>query len=122
MSARGQVARANVRDDISMPSALADSVLPLIRTRADLHRWSASNAHASQMYEAVDLLEQAADSGAAPAEVLDVTRRGLESGLKISLRADDSSGIIGDAIRRLYDLHPASRRWRRRRRTGWWTG
>ena len=74
------------------------------------------------MYEAVDLLEQAADSGAAPAEVLDVTRRGLESGLKISLRADDSSGIIGDAIRRLYDLHPASRRWRRRRRTGWWTG
>jgi hypothetical protein len=38
---------------------LADAVLPLIRTRADLSRWSASNAHGRQMHEAVDILEAA---------------------------------------------------------------
>lgn len=34
-------------------SDLADAVLPLVRTRADLHRWSASNAYGSQLHEAV---------------------------------------------------------------------
>ncbi len=38
---------------------LADAVLPLIRTRADLSRWSASNAHGRQMHEAVDNLAAA---------------------------------------------------------------
>lgn len=41
---------------------LADAVLPLIRTRAELYRWSASNAHERQMHEGVDLFEQAARS------------------------------------------------------------
>jgi hypothetical protein len=40
-------------------TTLADAVLPLIRTRADLSRWSASNAHGRQMHEAVDILEAA---------------------------------------------------------------
>jgi hypothetical protein len=85
-------------------SKLADAVLPLIRTRADLHRWSASNAHGSQMHEAVDLLDEAARTGD-PAAVFAVTQRAIASAVKVILRADDSSGIIGDACKRLLDLH-----------------
>lgn len=85
-------------------SELADAVLPLIRTRADLHRWSASNAHGSQMQEAVDLLEEAARTGD-PVVVFSVTQRAIASALKVIMRADDSSGIIGDACQRLLDLH-----------------
>lgn len=86
-------------------SDLADAVLPLIRTRADLHRWSAANAHGRQMHEAVDLLEQAAPTED-PEAVYAVTNKALASATKVIARADDSSGIIGDACRRLLDLHP----------------
>lgn len=85
---------------------LADAVLPLIRTSSDLHRWSASNRHGSQMQDAVDILEQASATGADPTDVLDVTQRAIASSLKIIMRADDSSGIIGAVIHDLLDLHP----------------
>jgi hypothetical protein len=84
---------------------LADAVLPLIRTRADISGWSASNAHGTQMHEAVDILEAAATNGDA-ADVYAVTHQALASAIKVIARADDSSGIIGDACRRLLDLHP----------------
>jgi hypothetical protein len=83
---------------------LADTVLPLIRTRADLQRWSAANAHGTQMHEAVDMLE-AAMSAYAPAELLTVTQKAIASAVTVILRADDSSGSIGDAVRRLLALH-----------------
>lgn len=86
-------------------SDLADAVLPLIRTRADLHRWSASNEHGWQMQQAVTILEQAAETED-PAEVFTVTQKAIASALKVIMRADDSSGIIGDACRSLLDLHP----------------
>lgn len=84
---------------------LADAVLPLMRTRADLHRWSASNDHGRQMHEAVDILELAALTED-PTTVYAVTHKALASAIKVIARADDSSGIIGDACRRLLDLHP----------------
>ena len=83
---------------------LADAVLPLIRTRVDLHRWSAANAHGRQMHDAVDILEDAV--GAEDPAVYAVTHKALASALKVIARADDSSGIIGNACRRLLDLHP----------------
>jgi len=86
-------------------SDLAEVVLPLIRTRGDLHRWSASNEHGSQMQEAVTVLEQAAGTED-PAEVFTVTQKAIASALQVIMRADDSSGIIGDACRSLLDLHP----------------
>jgi hypothetical protein len=86
-------------------SELADAVLPLIRTRADLHRWTAANEHGRQMHGAVTILEDAADTGD-PAVVLAVTQKAIASALKVIMRADDSSGIIGDACRTLLDLHP----------------
>lgn len=85
-------------------TALADEVLPLIRTRADIHSWRASNAHGAQMEVAVGILQEAAAQGD-PAEVFAVTQKAIASALKIIMRADDSSGIIGDAIRELLILH-----------------
>ena len=86
-------------------TSLADTVLPLIRTRADLHRWSAANAHGNDMHEAIDVLE-AARATTDPAEFYTVVHAALASAVKVIARADDSSGIIGDACRRLLDLHP----------------
>jgi tetratricopeptide (TPR) repeat protein len=86
-------------------SDLAEAVLPLIRTRADLSRWSAANEHGRQMHEAVTILRQAADTED-PAVVFSVTQKAIASALKVIMRADDSSGIIGDACRALLDLHP----------------
>jgi hypothetical protein len=85
-------------------SGLAENVLPLIRSRGDLHRWSAANAHGHNMHEAIDILEQ--DATATPAERYTVTHKALASAIKVIARADDSSGIIGDACRRLLELHP----------------
>lgn len=84
---------------------LGDEVLPPIRTRADLHRWSASDSHGRQMHEAIDVLEAGAAT-ADPADVYAVTHKALMSAIKVIARADDSSGIIGDACRRLLALHP----------------
>lgn len=86
-------------------STLADAVLPLIRTRSDLYRYSAANAHGRDMHEAVDILEAAIPT-TDPAEIYAVTHKALASSLKVIARADDSSGIIGDACRRLLELHP----------------
>jgi len=86
---------------------LADTVLPLIRTRADLSRWSTANAHGDQMHAAVDILEAAIPT-ADPAEIYTVTHKALASAIKVIARADDSSGIIGGACRRLLDLHPTA--------------
>jgi len=85
--------------------SLADRVLPLIRSRAELWRWSSANAHGQQMHEAVDILEAAIPS-TDPAEVYSVTHKALASAVKVIARADDSSGIVGDACRRLLSLHP----------------
>ncbi|MEE3755391.1 DUF6880 family protein [Mycobacterium intracellulare] len=86
-------------------SALADTVLPLIRTRADVHRWAAANDHGHRMHAALDILETALPT-ADPAEAYSVTHKALGSAIKVIARADDSSGIIGDACRRLLALHP----------------
>ncbi len=85
-------------------SELADEVLPLVRSRADLWRWRAANEHGRQMHEAVDRLRAAAETHD-PAEVFAVTQKAIASALKVIMRADDSSGIIGDACRQLLDLH-----------------
>ncbi len=86
-------------------STLTDVVLPLIRTRSDLHRYSAANAHGMDMHRAIDVLEAAIPT-TDPGEIYSVTHKALASSLKVIARADDSSGIIGDACRRLLALHP----------------
>lgn len=84
--------------------ALADAVLPLVRTRTDLHRRGAANNYGRGVHHAVALLRKAAQTQPA-ADVLAVTQRALASALKVIARADDSSGIIGDAIKDLLALH-----------------
>jgi hypothetical protein len=86
-------------------SGLADRVLPLIHTRADVYRWAIANDHGHQMHAALDILDAALPT-ADPAEAYSVTYKALSSAIKVIARADDSSGIIGDACRRLLELHP----------------
>jgi hypothetical protein len=81
-----------------------DTVLGLIRTRRDLSRWSAANAHGGQMLEAVELL-RAADDSEAPEALLRIVEKAIGAAVRVILRADDSSGIIGGAIHELLDLH-----------------
>lgn len=54
---------------------------------------------------AIDLLESACPTED-PVEFYKVVHAGLASAVKVIARADDSSGIIGDACRRLLDMHP----------------
>ena len=77
----------------------------MIRTRAELWRWGVSNAHGRDMHDAVDILECATDTHD-PIEVWSVTQKAVASAMKVIARADDSSGIIGNACGRLLDLHP----------------
>jgi len=56
------------------------------------------------MHQAVDLLEAAQDQP--PAERLAVCQKAITSAVAVILKADDSSGIIGNAVRRLLSLHP----------------
>lgn len=90
-----------------MAHSLADTVLPLIRTTADLHRYRAANQHGGQMHDAIDILESAIPS-TDPAEIYTVTHKALASAITVIARADDSAGIIGDACRRLLALHPTT--------------
>jgi hypothetical protein len=94
-------------NEVPTTSELAEAVLPLIRTSADLHRWSAANEHGRRMHRAIDLLEAAFDRGD-PTDVFAVTSKALASAIAIIARADDSSGVIGDACRRLLGLHPVA--------------
>lgn len=95
-------ARSGKNDRVT---SLADAVLPLIRTRSDLYRYSAANAHGRDMHEAIDILEAAIPT-TDPAGIYTVTHKALATSLKVIARADDSAGIIGDACRRLLELHP----------------
>lgn len=95
----------DTRGMASSATDLAQEILPYFRTRnADLWRWRASNEYGSSAHEGVDLLESAAlEFG--PEAVYPVVTKAISSTVTAILHADDSSGIIGDAIRRLLDLH-----------------
>lgn len=84
---------------------LEQDVLALIRTTADLHRWGRANAHGADMHEAIDILEEERPE-TDPARFFRIVQKALMSSLRVIWRADDSSGVIGDAVRRLLDLHP----------------
>jgi hypothetical protein len=86
-------------------TSLADAVLPLIRTRGDLWRWDAADAQGDRMHVGIDILERELPS-ADPQEAYAVVHKALASAVKVIARADDSSGVIGDACRRLLELHP----------------
>lgn len=104
LRSRGRLTGVQISPGGDHVSSLDDTVLPLVRTRADLHRWGAANSYGRGAHEAVALLHRAAQTQPA-ADVLQVTQRALASALKVIARADDSSGIIGDAIKDLLRLH-----------------
>ena len=54
------VVQQSARHDVTV--TLADQILPLVRTRTDLHRWRAANDYGSQLHDAVTLLQDAAQN------------------------------------------------------------
>ena len=85
-------------------TGLAEAMLPRFRAGSDVWRWDAANAHGAEMQSAADDLRSRRHAED-PGEVLDVVQRAIKASITVILRADDSSGVIGDAIRDLLDLH-----------------
>lgn len=88
-----------------MAISLADAVLPPMRTRADLHRYSSASRHGRQDARG-DRHPGVGRPDDGPGRVLLGDAPGVASAIKVIARADDSAGIIGHACRRLLALHP----------------
>jgi hypothetical protein len=73
---------------VSVMSELADAVLPLIRTSADLSRWAAANEHGGQVHVAVAILRSSAET-TEPRDVLAVTEKAIASAPKVIMWADE---------------------------------
>ena len=86
--------------DVSALRPLVDS----LGTRRRFLDWRDSNEHGRHAHEVVDALESALTEESA-AVLLPLLQRAFELLVRVSLKADDSSGIIGDAARRIADLH-----------------
>ncbi len=68
---------------------LAMTVLSLIRTRADVSRWSTANGHAEQMLRAAEILERAIRVDD-PTVIFSVTQQANASAPKVIMRTDES--------------------------------
>lgn len=85
-------------------ATLSKQVLPLFRSRTNLHRWAAVDRYCTQAWNGVSLLEAAVENEG-PAAVLAVTQKALTSVGRIMLHADDSNGSIGGVFDRLLEIH-----------------
>ena len=83
---------------------LKRDILPMFRTRSGFLRWSEANAYGAEAHHGVDELREAATSGGA-SMALPYAQKAIASTKRAIIRADDSSGIIGDAVHRLLELH-----------------
>ena len=84
---------------------IARDILPLFRTRnSDLWQYRVANNYGVDAHDGVWLLKDAVQEEGAAA-VYPVVVKAIASTVRAILHADDSSGIIGDAVRRLLVLH-----------------
>lgn len=91
-------------NDADLAAHIKGALLPMFRTRADLHRWSAANDYGRTAWQGLSEFEQLAETHDA-ALLIKPVESAIKSTVTVILRADDSSGIIGDVIRGLLDLH-----------------
>lgn len=85
-------------------SGLADAALPRFHAGSDVWRWEVATALGTEMRHAVDDLRRRRQDED-PDEVLDVVQRAIRASITVIQKADDSSGLIGDAIQELLQLH-----------------
>lgn len=85
-------------------ATLGKQVLPLFRSRANLHRWDAVRRYCGQAEDGIGLLEEAVGRDGA-AVVLPVVQKALAAMGRVMLHADDSNGSIGGTFERLMTLH-----------------
>lgn len=79
-------------------------VLPMFRTRAELYRWGVANDYGRTAGYGLSELENLAEIHDT-ALLIKPVESAIASTVKVILRADDSSGTIGDVIRGLLELH-----------------
>lgn len=79
-------------------------ILAAFRTRRELIRWDDVTDYANAGFAGVHELRVAArDWG--QAALIPITQKAIDNVVKVSLRADDSNGEIGDLVGDLLDLH-----------------
>jgi tetratricopeptide (TPR) repeat protein len=79
-------------------------ILAMFRTRRELIRLSAVSEYVDQAYAGLEEIGGAAETWGAAA-LIPTTQKALASVAKVSLRADDSNGEIGDLAYELLALH-----------------
>ncbi|WP_448006166.1 DUF6880 family protein [Agromyces bauzanensis] len=92
----------SLTDDIEQ--SLKRDILPLFRSRSRYLTYWQANAYGSEAHGGVDELRAAAASGG-PALVMPYVQKAIASTKRAIMWADDSSGVIGDVVRRLLELH-----------------
>jgi len=114
--------RGICRHDDEAVTALADAVLPLIRTRAEVWQWNTANAHGDRMLEAVAILRQAAEDDD-PVDVFAVTQRAIASALKVIIGpmtpAESSGAPVTTFSSFTRSQRPGPARHRPNSSTGW---
>lgn len=78
-------------------SSVADDVLPLIRTRTDLHQWSVATAHGAQMHGAADIVEAGRKTRGRGEKVRVSARPFLADG-KVGGGDDVADGALGGGV------------------------
>lgn len=91
-------------NDTELAAHIKNAVLPMFRTRADLHRWSSANDYGRTAWQGLGEFEELVNAHDA-ALLIKPVESAIASTVNIILRADDSSGVIGDVIRGLLELH-----------------
>lgn len=92
--------------DVAALKGLVDS----LATRRRYLDWRESNEHGRHAHQVVDALQEALGQESA-AGLLPLLQRAVELLVRVCLKADDSSGILGDAVGRVVQLHAQAARW-----------
>lgn len=92
--------------DVAALKGLVDS----LATRRRFLDWRESNEHGRHAHQVVDALQEALGQESAVG-LLPLLQRAVELLVRVCLKADDSSGILGDAVGRVVQLHALAARW-----------
>ncbi|NEE03769.1 hypothetical protein [Phytoactinopolyspora halotolerans] len=97
------VARRHIAatDDLG---SLADEVEDTFTPTCSFYEYRAANEYAREAEPVVRLLEQQAEQSAS-LDFLTILQRAIDQAVRTIVRSDDSSGMQGDQIQRLLDLH-----------------
>ncbi len=89
---------------VALEAELKRDILPMFRAGSRFLSWREADDFGREAHSGVDELNAAAASGGAEL-VLPYVQKAIASTKRAIMRADDSSGVIGDVVYRLLELH-----------------